>query len=80
MQAGCVTNEHVHTFSSWCNVSAHSLNAVKAESFDGAQLQHLCIITNSVDPISDPIQGHNFTLGEPEIDKFFSFSDAVIHL
>lgn len=37
-------------------------------------MQHLCVITNSVDLISDPIQGHNFTLGEPEIDEFFSFS------
>lgn len=60
---------NVQTFGSWSSLSAHSLNAVEAEGFDGAQLQHLCVIKDAADLIPDPVQGHNFPLGEPESDS-----------
>lgn len=52
------------TFRVLHRVTAHSLSAVEAEHFDGAQTQHLGVLTNSIDLISDPFQGHNLALFE----------------
>ena len=43
-------------------VSARSLSAVEAVSFDTLQMQHLGVLTNAVDLVSDSVQGHNLSL------------------
>lgn len=56
----------VCTFGFLRRAAAHSSSAVKAISFDGTQMQHLCILKNSINLIPDPVQGHDFALCEPE--------------
>lgn len=52
------------TFRVLHRVAAHSLSAVEAVHFDGTQTQHLGVLTNSINLISDPFQGHNLALFE----------------
>lgn len=65
------------TFSFLCRVTAHSLNAVNAISLDGTQTQHLGVVKNSIDLISDPVQGHHLTLCEPQTDRFKRMSNSL---
>lgn len=57
------------TFSFLRRVSAHSLSAVEAMSFDWTQMQHLGVLTDSIDLISDPVQGHDLALCDTERDR-----------
>lgn len=61
-------NEHVcsmwcdATFSFLCRVTANSLNTVEAIGLDGTQTEHLSVMKNSINLITDPVQSHHFTL------------------
>lgn len=57
------------TFSFLCRVAAHSLNTVEAVGLDGAQTEHLGVLKNSTDLITDPVQSHHLTLHEPQRAK-----------
>lgn len=40
----------------------NSLSAVEAVGFDALQIQHLCVLTNVLNLVSDSVQGHDFSL------------------
>jgi len=56
----------VCTFGSLPRAAAHSARAVKAVNFDWTQMQHLGILTDSIDLISDPFQSHDLALRETD--------------
>lgn len=45
-----------------CEVTAQSLNAIEAVSFNTLQLQGFCILTNAGDLVPDSVQGHHLPL------------------
>lgn len=57
------------TFSFLCRVTAHSMNTVEAVGLDGSQTEHLGIMKNSIDLITDPVQSHHLTLREKQRAK-----------
>lgn len=68
----------LRTLSFLRRITANSLGAVEAISFDGMQIQHLCILNNSIDLISDLVQSHNLTLHEPH-REFSEKGTKIIH-